>query len=304
VLSGLIEAHLGLAWVQWAQGDTASAQTALEDAAASARQQNQPLLLDLVAANAARLLIAQGRSQEAAAWAADQQARFAAEGRPTHTSRLSYTTLVRWLLAQGHSAEAARLLDQLITLAEGAGLTGRLIELLVLQALAWQSQQAPQPAQGALERALTLAEPAGYIRIFVDEGEAMRFLIVDCRFSLAHQPPDAQQSRLLVYLEQILSAFDPTQSPLSIPAFQRPLVIQNPKLVVEPSKIKNLVEPLSRRELEVLRLLAAGRSTQAIGAELFITTGTVKNHLKSIFGKLDVHSRFQAVERARGLNLL
>jgi LuxR family transcriptional regulator, maltose regulon positive regulatory protein len=264
----------------------------LQSAADVARQHNLPLLLDLVAANEARLLIAQGRSQAAAGWATDQQTRLAGEGRATHTSRVAYSTLVRWLLAQGHHSEAAGLLGQLIDLAESAGLTGRLIELLALQSLLWQAQKKTEQARHTFSRALTLAEPEGIIRIFVDEGEAMRFLILDFRSSLAHRPASTQYTRLLVYLDQILSAFAPTQSPPSATALQTLPVIQN------------LIEPLSNRELEVLRLIATGRSTQAIAAELVITAGTVKNHLKSIFGKLAVHSRLQAVERARGLNLL
>jgi LuxR family maltose regulon positive regulatory protein len=120
-----------------------------------------------------------------------------------------------------------------------------------------------------------LAEPEGYIRIFVDEGEPM--------LALLHQA--ASRGVAPDYLEKLLAVFGTTAQVSSPPAAA-------------------LLEPLSEREREILRLIAAGLSTKEIANELVIVVGTVRNHIKHIYSKLDAHSRLQVVERARTLNLL
>ncbi len=127
----------------------------------------------------------------------------------------------------------------------------------------------------ALTRAFELAEPQGYVRIFVDEGEPMLALL-----HLAGSRGVAPD-----YLDKLLAAFGTTAQ------------VSSPLATV-------LIDPLSEREREILRLIAAGLSTDEIAEELVIVVGTVRNHIKHIYSKLDAHSRLQAVERARTLNLL
>jgi LuxR family maltose regulon positive regulatory protein len=148
------------------------------------------------------------------------------------------------------------------------------IEILVLQALSYAAGGQTAQAMLALQRALSLAEPEGYIRIFADEGAPMAALLRQA------------SSRGLggAYVRTLLEACGE-----GTPAAP---------------ETSTLIEPLSARERELLALLAAGLSTSEVADQLFITTGTVRNHLKSIYGKLDVHSRLQAVQRAQALNLL
>jgi LuxR family maltose regulon positive regulatory protein len=140
----------------------------------------------------------------------------------------------------------------------------------------------------ALAEALSLAEPGGYARIFLDEGHSMRSLLADFRSWFgepARQVATQERNRLLRYADQLLSAFPGHVSP-------------------RPSEIANLVEPLSERELEVLRLLATGMSNPEIADALVIAVSTVRSHCKSIYGKLNVHSRWDAAQRGQELGLI
>jgi LuxR family maltose regulon positive regulatory protein len=137
-----------------------------------------------------------------------------------------------------------------------------------------------------LERALSLAEPGGYIRLFADEGPSMARLL---REAAAHGFAPK-------YIAKLLAAFA-----AKTPGEQRtPETASFPSVSAQSS----LVEPLSERELEVLRLLAAGLSNPEIAQELYIAVSTVRSHAKSIYGKLNVHGRWEAVQRAQELGLL
>ena len=168
-------------------------------------------------------------------------------------------------------------LDSLLQVAEAAVQTGSVVELLALKALALRAQGQSAQAMTMLERALTLAEPEGYLRIFVDEGEPMKLLLQKIR---------AEGGGMKDYVDQLLSAFE--------------------ERVFHPSSLgpQPLVEPLSERELEVLRLIADGLSNAEIAGKLVIAQGTVKRHINNIYGKLGVQSRTQAVARSRELGLL
>jgi ATP/maltotriose-dependent transcriptional regulator MalT len=131
----------------------------------------------------------------------------------------------------------------------------------------------------------------------------MRFLILDFRFWIVRQPPDEQQGRLLAYVDRLLSAFGLAPEDNGSGSSQEHPPIQNPKSQT-PSGPQILVEPLTVRELEILRLVAAGLSNAAVAAQLIVSVGTVKSHLKHIYSKLAVESRTQAVARARKLGLL
>src|SRR5262245_13488584 len=163
-----------------------------------------------------------------------------------------------------------------------------MIEALVLQALVCQKHEDRTGVQAALEHALTLAEPDGYVRVFVDEGEPMAALLRE-----AHARGIVRD-----YVAQLLVAFPNaealglrTESQVTLHAVLSP-----------PSSA--LVEPLSAREIEILRLIAEGYSNQAIADMLIIAVSTVKRHINNIYGKLAVQSRTQALRRARELKLL
>jgi LuxR family maltose regulon positive regulatory protein len=132
-----------------------------------------------------------------------------------------------------------------------------------------------------LERALSLAQPEGYVRIFVDEGEPMaRLLTIALSRGIA---PD--------YVRRLLAAFPTTEPERAAP--QKPQALAS-----------DLIEPLSERELEVLQLIAEGLTNREIASRLFLALNTVKAHTRNIYGKLDVHSRTQAIARTQALGLL
>lgn len=174
--------------------------------------------------------------------------------------------------------QAEGLLDRLLQAAEAGGRGQSVVEILLLQALAYQEQGEMETAVVAVQRALSLAEPEGYIRLFVDEGQPMRELLAT---ALA-------QGASPEYVTRLMQAIDPSHDAASAPP--------------EPNQL--LIEPLSDRELEVLGLLANGLTNQAIADDLVIALSTVKKHVNNIFGKLNVSSRTQAVSRARELNIL
>jgi LuxR family maltose regulon positive regulatory protein len=264
-----------------------------------------------------RVWIALGWLGEALAWAREKGLSVADDLSYLH--EFEHITLARVLLARyqsdhaNHSLlEAMGLLACLLQAAEDGGRMGSVIEILVLQALAYQAQDDITAALAPLERALTLAEPEGYVRMFVDEGPSMQFLLTQWaqgaildyadqgrRFWIAQQPPAEQNRKLSVYANRLLAAFDNEQLQEDEPLSMEQIQIQNPK-----SKIKNLVEPLSQRELEVLRLFKTELSGPEIAQKLVIGLSTVRTHTKSIYSKLNVNNRRAAVKRAAELNLL
>jgi LuxR family maltose regulon positive regulatory protein len=157
------------------------------------------------------------------------------------------------------------------------------IEIQLLQALAYQMCNQETQALAALSEAIRLAEPEGYIRSFVDEGLPMAALL-----SRLHQ--EQRKHGPTPYLDTVLAAFSP-QSKAQPESFS-------------PLQSKAQPEPLSRRELEVLQLLARGASNLEIAQELVITVDTAKRHVSHIFAKLSVQNRLHAVMQARELNLL
>lgn len=190
---------------------------------------------------------------------------------------------VRVHLAAGDAASALALLDSLRTDAEAKGWQDDLLKVMVLQALAHQAQGETEPALRRLAEALTLAEPGGFIRIFVDEGASMAQLLT---MAAAH-------SVMSGYVCKLLEAFPTSALPLSDD--------RGSDVVPRPSP---LPEPLSSRELEILQLIAHGLSNQEIGDRLFLALDTVKGHNRRIFEKLQVQRRTEAVAKARALHLL
>jgi len=200
---------------------------------------------------------------------------------PIQVGGVEYGVLARILLAQGRLDETITLLQRMLEPAQAGRHTTRVIEVLRLQALAFQAGGDTTQAMATLERALALAEPGGFIRIFVDEGPSMARLLYE---ALARGiAPD--------YARRLLAAF-----PVPEPEQAAPLGTQVPE--------SDLIEPLSERELEVLQLIAEGLANPEIASRLFLSPHTVKTHASNIYGKLNVHSRTQAVARAQALGLL
>ena len=197
--------------------------------------------------------------------------------------------LARVRLAQGKNDQVATILAPLSNSAQAGGRGITLLESLALQALALDAQGDRQTAVAILIKTLLLAEPEGFVRIFVDEGEGMQSLLVAAASQLALDIDPALIS-LKVYVARLLEAF---------PAHQKAGTLSH-----LPAEQAGLVEPLTSRELHVLQLIAAGDSNQTIAEKLVITVSAVKKHTGNIFGKLNVNSRTQAVARARQLRLL
>jgi LuxR family maltose regulon positive regulatory protein len=281
-----LDGTLTLALVLQAQGDAAGAQALLERAAQIAQAWGLPQIVLRVATFQARLALMNGQVQAAARWA--QTNHLSMDDEISEWLEIEYCTLARLQIAERHSDDALRLLSRLAATAELAGRLGRLIEILALQALAFHAQGETVTALPVLERALTLAAPEGYVRVFVDEGAPMAALLVA-----------AHRRRIIPdYVATLLAASGKAESGTpkaesaggTVSAFS--------------SQLSDLIEPLTERELEVLRLVAAGRSNREVADELIIAIGTVKAHLNSIFGKLGATSRTQAIVTAHDLHLI
>jgi LuxR family maltose regulon positive regulatory protein len=246
-----------------------------------------------IAALRTRVWIVQGRLDEALGWAREQG--LSAKDDLNYLREFEHITLARILLARyanDHTdsviCEALELLERLLQAAQAGGRLGSALEVLVLQALAHQLQGDSPVALVPLERALTLAEPEGYVRLFLDEGAPMMQLLRD---AAARRIRPEYVSKLLIECESE-QPHNVGESPLSD---RQGLATP----VAQP-----LIEPLSQRELEVLRLFATELSGPEIARELVIGLSTVRTHTKSIYSKLSVTNRRAAVQRAIELNLI
>ena len=232
-----------------------------------------------IAALTARVSVAQGRLGDALVWAREQG--LSAGDDLSYLREFDHITFARLLLARSiqdraelPAREALELLERLLQAADAGSRTGSVIQVLVLQAVARQGQGDIPGALVPLERALTLAEPEGYVRVFVDEGPSMASLL------------EAAAKRRIApdYVRHLLAAFGTSGD--------------------SPRVTQDLVEPLSDRELEVLRLLATDLDGPGIAGELVVSLHTVRSHTKSIYAKLGVNNRRAAVRRAGELGLL
>ena len=197
--------------------------------------------------------------------------------------------LARVLLAQGRPARALTLLDRLHATATAQHRAGSLIEIGALRALALAAGGEQAAAVAALAEALTLACPQGYVRVFADEGPPMAALLA--RLITAQRSGGAAAEvplGCLARLQRALGAQDvaPGAGPGGVTA------------------VPGLVDPLTSRELEVLEMLAAGRSNQAIASQFVVTLDTVKKHVSHVLAKLGAANRTEAVTRARELGLI
>jgi LuxR family maltose regulon positive regulatory protein len=268
----LIIGHVWLAWLRQTQGDVSGSQEAIQAALQIDQQYEGSRFWPLpqAACYQARLWIAQGDLAAANLWA-QASGLNPADSPITYHYEVEYLTLARLLIAEGSLEAAEALLFRLHQGAAAAGRSGSLIEILILQAITFAAQDRGEEALSALEQALRLAEAEGFVRIFLDEGAPMAELL---RQAVAQDLHTSYALGLLEALGEAVTAPQP------------------------------LIEPLSERELEVLRRVAAGYSNQEIAQELVIAVSTVKKHINNIYGKLEVGSRTQAVARARELGLL
>jgi LuxR family maltose regulon positive regulatory protein len=255
-----------LARLKLAQGDVAGAATMVAQANQSARQQNFVARLPDVAAALVLTYLRQGMLSAAA---------HLAQAYPLPL------TQARVHLAQGDPSAALAALSSRREQVEAKGWADERLKVMVLETLALQAQGEQDQAVSLLLDVLTLAEPGGFIRTFVDEGRPMAHLL-----SIA-----AAQGRMPNYIGKVVAACEAEKQKHEATASQLP-------------SIQPLIEPLSRRELEVLRLIAQGLSNQEISERLVLALETVKGHNKKIFGKLQVQRRTEAVALARELGLL
>jgi LuxR family maltose regulon positive regulatory protein len=205
----------------------------------------------------------------------------------SHLREREYLTLVRVLISRRQLDEAQQWLAKLSQLAETQGRMGSMIELLLLQAEALHASGETKQAIAHLSRALSPAEPEGYIRLFVDEGAPVADLL-----SLMRRLPPTAQAGTTRYREHLLTLLG--RSPdKSIP-----------DSVTAGSAMDALAESLSERELEVLRLIVAGYSNREIAGRLGIAVSTVKWYVNSLYSKLQVESRTKAIAKARELHIV
>lgn len=287
--------YIVLAQLLQAQGETAQASETLDKAVEVARRLGHLPWLRRANALQARLHLAQGNLPMVERWRAE--AGIDASDEPTFERESEYLVLARLSIAQEKQPQAIKLLERLLQADATAGRTGAMLQVLALNALAYQASGDSKQAMATLERLLLLSEPEGYTRLFVDEGPAMQKLLVRYLALATRQDQRDGKHASLDYAQKLLAAF-PRQEMAHTPTNKS--IPPAEKLAGE----SPLLEPLSAREQEVLELLAAGLSNAAIAERLVVTVGTVKTHMKSIYGKLGVHSRTQAIVRAREANLL
>lgn len=198
-----------------------------------------------------------------------------------------YITLLRVLLTKGLLEEGLNLSERMLPVVELEGSIGALIELYLLQALGWSTLKQPVKSRTALERALTLAEEHGYYRLLLDEGTPLLTLLRQFyQKQMQLLGESGSESKLLQYTRRLIDG------------------LSEQNAAGEPAEPPEAQEPLTRREKEILALLAAGRSNLEISEGLFISPTTVKTHLRNIYRKLGVSNRLQAVTRAKLLNVL
>ena len=270
--------RVAMARVREAEGDLDGALGLLEEAQRVYTGDFSPNVRPIPALRA-RVQAAQGRVGEALAWAREQG--LSAEDDLSYLREFEYVTLARVLLAQHRTQPAAaslqdvaRLLERLLQAAEAGDRTGTAIEVLVLQAVTHHARGNDSGALAALERALTLAEPEGYVRLFAGEGPPMAALLRAA----------AKQGIAPSYVHRLMAAVNRSED--------------------RPPLRQGLIEPLSQRELEVLRLLGSDLDGPDIARELTVSLNTVRTHTKSIYAKLGVNNRRAAVRRAGELDLL
>ena len=276
-----------VARIRHAHGDAAGAQDAMGEAGQAGLSPQVITLLNPVPSQRARLLLAQGDVRAAAQWTT--AAGLSPEDEPDYPQEPAYLVLARVLLAQDDPGPALALLQRLLDAAASQGRTGSIIEIQALRALAMAACGDHASALGGLAEALTLAWRHGYVRALADEGAPMRTLLAQLSAARPGQPHAAHR-------------IDPGYLAALLRACGQADAVPPPRRAA--AAPPGLAEPLTDRELEVLRLLAAGRSNQRIAHDLVVALDTVKKHVTHVLGKLGAANRTEAAARARQLGLI
>lgn len=279
-LSGVVNAYGGLAAVRRSQGRITQAIELTEKALLAIHGRESTLFLELCQALRAEYWVYAGDLPAARRWVDERG--LSAESAIDYLGEGALYTLARLWIAEGRADEADAVAGRLVAFAEGSGQSGHTIPYLVLQALARCGAGRLGPAVQSLEQALLLGEPEGYLRTFLDEGEPL----VDLLRRLTRR-----KSRASAYARLLLSRLEPAGAPGH--GHSPPIA---PRM--------QLVEPLTDRELAVLRQMAAGSSNQEIAERLVISIGTVKAHVHHITAKLGARSRTEAVAYARQAGII
>ena len=279
-LEGLVNGSIRLADIYRSIGDFDRGHEAIQTARRLAGDYSLGVSRDLDA-HEARLWLAEGDMVAAAGWA-KANASIAVDDL-SFRDMFPLLVLVRILIAQGELKDANRLITRLLAISEKAGAGRYVLELILLRALVRQARGESQKALSHMKQALTLAEPEGYIRSFIEHGPMMENLLLGC----------ISQGIAVAYAGKLLDAFQAeVRDRAGLPEAGWGM-----------SDIQQL-DPLSDRELEVLRLLTTSLTQREIAEQLFISLHTLRSHVKSIYSKLDVHSRMAAVRRSQDLDLL
>lgn len=281
IVQTLNEAYTAQSRLLQAKGDIESAWVALEKARHFSAMEGDTSLVNFrLAAQQARLNLQAGELDKVIRWVEGTKAAFASGEQDQHLPAAFVgtlqTMLARAYLAQDKAEEALTVLELLLGPAEAVGAFLHVIEICALKALALHALGDTPAALTALERSLALAEPEGYVRVYLDAGRRMATLLREA----------ASQGIHAEYVNKLLAAFE-------VSKYLR---------MEEPTP--TLPDPLTPRECDILHLISQGLSNEDIAKKLFIALNTVKRHATSIYGKLDVKSRTQAVARARELGLL
>jgi LuxR family transcriptional regulator, maltose regulon positive regulatory protein len=281
-LEVLVRGQVDLSRVRQARGDTKGALNLAHKAERLARESGAPQAIVDAALWKARLHLMRNDLQAAAS---DLDRASGVGDVPRSTRESERISLARLLIAREDHDEALQLLDSLREMAEAADGRGNVVEILTLRALALRAKDEKSRAMDVMGMALALAEPEGYVRIFVDEGPAMAELLSGVLEAQQRGRRGSQDRIRTHYLRKLLAALERDDSSATLTA-------------------AGLPETLSERELEVLQLIAAGKTNRRIASELFVSVGTVKTHINNLYRKLDAHSRTQALARAGELNLI
>ncbi len=253
----------------------------MKQAVQHSQDSNIKSMMNWVESWQACLWLAQNKLAEATHWANVKS--MAADDQFDGQMVFEYLTLARLLITQQQNDQAQSLLDRLIELAQTLEQCQYVVEALILQAVILNAQNELNLSISVIEKAMLFAEPEGYLQCFINDSEAMVPLL--SHFVSCYQQQSTYQPHILAYTEQVLSLL--------------PVASSEESIDVAPS-----LELLTKRELEVLQLIAEGLSNRKIAEKLVVAESTLKTHAKNIYGKLGVNSRVQALAKAKELNIL